>query len=67
MSTKTVNPGRWLAFDAELELVDVDGFVPLVVDRESGESVTLAGLLLSFVEDLADSYVGRVRISIEAL
>jgi hypothetical protein len=67
VSTTSCNPGRWLTFEAELELVEVDGLVPLVVDRESTESVTLAGLLLSFVDDLSENYVGPVRITIEPL
>jgi hypothetical protein len=63
VSSTSVNPGRWLQFEASIELVgEAEQFA---MDRESMTIVELAGLLQSFREDPSDPIIGRVRITIE--
>jgi hypothetical protein len=60
MSTLSVNPGRWLQLLASLELVDGE-----VLDRETGEPVTLVRLLSEFRASPIDTVIGTVTVTIE--
>lgn len=70
---KTVNSGSFLelagSFEVERSLADVEqGKAPgKVTDRESGDEVTLGGLLRSFLADPTDRVTGPIRITIEPL
>lgn len=59
-----VSPGRRLQFVAELALEGLEHDL-LVVDCESGKSLTLAELLRAFREDAGEPELGWVRITIE--
>lgn len=55
------NPGSRLDLVARLELANKGR----VIDRDSGDVVTLAGLLNTFRHDPSDDVIGLVRITIE--
>lgn len=77
---KSVNPGRWLdcegSFTLSRSLAEIENGVAgidrtlgndpdVVLDRESGDQVSLAGLLRSFIEDPTERRTGRIKITIE--
>lgn len=61
----TVNPGRFLQLEARLVLIPEDDGPAGVLERDTGDIVTLAGLLEQFRADPDDGMIGRVRITVE--
>lgn len=74
---RSVNPGSFLEVEGRFELglsladttagrIKRPGDWTLVRDMDTGNEVSLAGLLRSFLEDPADRVTGPIRIRIEA-
>lgn len=60
------NPGRWLLLEGSFILAPSVHNPEVVVDAESGSTVSLAELLRRFAYDPAETRTGQIRLTIEA-